>query len=220
MRVLSFALCLLLAGACTHKDAGSTAVDAGIERSPSEPVVISVTDARTDLIFSYQDEQGHFHDTQKISEVPEAARKHVLVRDLSLKPEEVHADEFLYVADSTDREDGGYPYALVSRYHFHLPDPGEDSSPLEDGGEAESPVIVYGTSWCGACAQARKYLAAKRIPFEDKDIEKDEAAAQALARKMKRAGVNYRGVPVIDVKGHLMEGFDPRAVEQALHAGS
>jgi glutaredoxin len=210
---------LLLVVACTHKSApqASTEIDAG--RAPTEPVIISVTDGRTDLIFSYQDEQGRFHDTQKIGEVPESARKHVLVRDLSLKPEEVHADEFLYVADLTDREDGGYPYALVSRYHFHLPDPGEEGGELEDGGQAEGPVIVYGTSWCGACAQARKYLSAKNIPFLDKDIEKDEAAAQALARKMKRAGVNYRGVPVIDVKGHLMEGFDPRAVEQALHAG-
>lgn len=37
---------------------------------------------------------------------------------------------------------------------------------------------------------------------------------------MKRARVSYRGVPVIDVRGHLMEGFNPQAVEQALRSGS
>ena len=179
------ALLLLLAVTSASCKRGSSAapVDAGPSRTPSEPVVISVTDARTDLVFSYQDEQGKFHDTQHIAEIPEAARKHVLVRDLSLNPEEVHADEFLYVADLTQHEDGGYPYALVSRYRFHLPDPADVE--MDDGG-----------------------------------VEKDSIAAEALARKMKRAGVSYRGVPVIDVRGHLMEGFDPRAVEQALHSGS
>ena len=219
MRPLGALTLAAFAIAGCHRSGAAAPTDAGPVRSPSEPVVISVTDARTDLVFSYQDEQGKFHDTPHIADIPESARKHVLVRDLSLKPEEVHADEFLYVADLTQRDDGGYPYALVSRYHFHLPDPSDVE--MEDGGvEQGPPVIVYGTSWCGACAQARKYLSSKGIPFADKDIEKDTVAAEALARKMKRAGVSYRGVPVIDVRGHLMEGFDPRAVEQALHSGT
>jgi glutaredoxin len=180
------------------------------------PVPIQITAERTDLIFSYQDADGKFHDVTHLADVPEPVRKQVLVRDLSHNPEELHADEYLYVADLTEAVDGGYPYALVSRYRFRLPEISVD----DDGGVHEGAnVVVYGTSWCGACAEARKFFTAKGIAFEDKDIEKDQAAAEELARKAKRAHLSFRGVPVIDVKGHLMEGFDPHACEQALRGG-
>lgn len=205
---------LLLAGC--HR-APQTVADAGAPVvNPDLPTAIDVNGARKDLIFSWQDENGAFHDTADAKQVPEAFRKHVLVRDLSRKPEELHTDEFLYVADLTDRDaDGGFPYAVVSRYRFRLPAVVSDG----DGGFEEANVTIYGTSWCGACAQARQYFTAKRIPFADKDVEKDSAAAEELARKAKRAGIQPRGVPVIDVRGHLMEGFSAQAVDQALRGG-
>jgi glutaredoxin len=211
MRYARLALLLLGASACKKSPAPAAAADAG--RSIAEPVPIRVTADRPDLMFSYQDEQGQFHDTQKLADIPEAARKSVLVRDLSLKPEEVHADEYLYLADLTQPEDGGYPYSLVSRYRFR---PSAGTTFDEDGGISEAGVVLYGTSWCGACAQARKYFSDKHIPFVDKDIEADQMAANELAFKAKRARVSFKGVPVIDVRGHLMEGFNPMAVEQAL----
>lgn len=207
----------LLIAAC-HKGAPATSVpDAGsAAANPSLPAQIVVSPARKDLIYSWQDASGGFHDSQNPADVPEAFRKHVLVRDLSRSPDELHADEYLYVADLTQKDDdGGYPYAVVSRYHFKLP----SVFAMPDGGFEESVVTVYGTSWCGACAQARKYFSAKGIPFVDKDIEKDTAAAQELAQKAKRAGIEPRGVPVIDVRGHLLEGFSPQAIEQALQGG-
>ena len=211
MRSRVLVLALLAAGC--HK--GSHAADAGPPpRSPDLPAQIDVTPNRSDIIYSWQDEDGTFHDTQKWQDVPQAFRKHVLVRDLALKPEEVHSDEYMYVADLTDRDpDGGFPYAVVSRYHFELPRVFDDG----DGGYSEANVIIYGTSWCGACAEARKYFDSKHVPYLDKDIEKDGAAAQELARKAKRAGIQPRGVPVIDVRGTLLEGFSAQAVEQALH---
>jgi glutaredoxin len=213
MRTIRYLLMCLLIPAC-HHSSSSRAADAGASAAlPGLPAPISVNDSRKDLIFTWQDANGAFHDTSHVADVPAPFRKHVLVRDLSLPPEQVHADQYLYLADLSEKDaDGGYPYAVVSRYHFQLPRMVEES----DGGFEEAQVTIYGTSWCGACAEARKYFTGRHIPFVDKDIEKDGQAAAELARKAKRAGFTPRGVPVIDVRGHLLEGFSPQAVEEAL----
>jgi len=77
-------------------------------------------------------------------------------------------------------------------------------------------VTVYGTSWCPACRAAREYLARRHIAFNDLDLEREPSARQELAEKQARAGVHFGGVPVLDVNGTLMEGFDSRAIEDAL----
>lgn len=77
-------------------------------------------------------------------------------------------------------------------------------------------VVLYGTSWCGYCKKAREWLTRKGVSFVDRDIEQDEDARAELARKAQAAGVQPRGVPVIDVRGKLILGFDPREIERAL----
>jgi glutaredoxin len=81
-------------------------------------------------------------------------------------------------------------------------------------------VVLYGTSWCGVCTQARSWLAGRGIAFDDKDIEVDKVAAIELHDKEKKARVQHRGVPVIEVNGRLMAaGFSPGAIEYALRHG-
>ena len=81
-------------------------------------------------------------------------------------------------------------------------------------------VTVYGTSWCGVCRQARQYLMQHKIPFADKDVETDEAAARELADKAARLGVPTDRVPILDVRGRLLVGFDPERVEALLGQGT
>jgi glutaredoxin len=177
---------------------------------------------RTDLVFSYFDGDGHYHDVTQIEEVPKERRKQVLVRDLSKKPEEIHADQFLFVADLSGEGDGGYSYSIVSRYGFdrmlkQLALSGALEEPLDasDGGGRQG-VIIYGTSWCGACAAARQFFTAHGVPFVDKDIEKDQKSQVELLRKAKQAGVAVNGVPVIDFRGTLILGFDQARLESLL----
>jgi glutaredoxin len=214
---LMWAMALLGCKPAAKANPDSGAAKALLGSEPNAPAPIQVTPGRADLVFSYQDETGKFHDVSRPEDVPGPFKKAVLVRDLSLKPEDVQADRMLYVADLTATpEDGGsYPYALVSRYRFKLPEVLLDG----DGGVIENGVVMYGTSWCGACAGARKFFQSQHIPYIDHDIEKEPDAAAELARKAKRAGRDFRGVPVIDVRGELMEGFDPGAVMRALHGG-
>jgi glutaredoxin len=75
------------------------------------------------------------------------------------------------------------------------------------GTGASGDVVMYSTSWCGHCKNARKYFAAKRIAYRDLDVEKSDAAA----REFKRLGGS--GVPLILVGHKAMSGFDPESFE-------
>jgi arsenate reductase-like glutaredoxin family protein len=77
-------------------------------------------------------------------------------------------------------------------------------------------VTIYGTSWCGACRAARQYLTERKIPFADKDIEQDPAAARELSEKASKMGIPTDRVPVIDVRGRLLLGFDRARIEALL----
>lgn len=82
--------------------------------------------------------------------------------------------------------------------------------------EAPRDVIVYGTSWCGWCRKTRDWLKERNIAFVDKDVERDPDAAVELAKKAAEQHVSSRGVPIIDARGTLVHGFDPRALSEAL----
>ncbi|MBL8919415.1 MAG: hypothetical protein JNJ54_11175 [Myxococcaceae bacterium] len=79
-----------------------------------------------------------------------------------------------------------------------------------------SDVIIYVTSWCGYCRKAKALLTARKVFFTEKDIEKDPEASKELALKAAAAGVKPQGVPVLDVKGRLILGFDQGAIEEAI----
>jgi glutaredoxin len=77
-------------------------------------------------------------------------------------------------------------------------------------------VILYGASWCGACHQAAAYLKRKGVAFIEKDIEEDPNAAREMQAKLAHAGMHGGSIPVLDVRGRVMVGFDPQEVDSAL----
>jgi glutaredoxin len=72
------------------------------------------------------------------------------------------------------------------------------------------PVVLYATSWCGYCAQARAYFAKKGVPYIEHDVEKS-AAANA---EFKRLG--GRGVPLIVHGANVMRGFREQSFDTLL----
>lgn len=75
---------------------------------------------------------------------------------------------------------------------------------------AQANVVLYATDWCGYCKQTKRFLDSKGIAFKEFDIEKD-----AEARKAYEA-LGGRGIPLIDVNGTLIRGFDPDEILAAL----
>jgi glutaredoxin len=79
----------------------------------------------------------------------------------------------------------------------------------------DGPVTIYGTSWCGFCRLARQHLRARGVAFHDLDVEKDPEAAKALMalRRKHRLG---GGVPVLDLGGRVVQGFDRGTIDAIL----
>ncbi len=78
--------------------------------------------------------------------------------------------------------------------------------------EAASPqIIIYSTTWCAFCHTEAQWLDHLGIPYVKKDIEEDKEAYEEL---MSKSDGNYQGVPVTDIGGDLILGFDrPKLLE-------
>jgi glutaredoxin len=66
-------------------------------------------------------------------------------------------------------------------------------------------ITIYSTTWCAFCHTEAQWLDHLGIPYVKKDIEEDKAAYEEL---MAKSGGSYSGVPVTDVAGDLILGFD------------
>jgi glutaredoxin len=166
------------------------------------------------LLLVWYDAEGGAHPASKRSEIPEAQRKHVRVDSLDVAPDKRLDPAFVYVADlSAAQGDGSYAVRKLLREAFEQAMVKAAPEPVA---AASNDVILYGASWCGACRQARQYLESKGIAFVEKDIEKQPGARQEMMAKAQAQGVRTSGIPIIDVKGKLMAGFDPRAIDAAL----
>ena len=74
-----------------------------------------------------------------------------------------------------------------------------------------SKVIIYSTPTCPYCKMVKEYLNSKNIEFTDFNVADDQVKAQEM---IYRSG--QMGVPVIDIDGKLIIGFDQAVIEKAL----
>lgn len=88
-----------------------------------------------------------------------------------------------------------------------------DKTPTPPSATTGDAVIIYSTTWCGYCTMLKGYLNQKGVSFVEKDIEQDEAAYNEL---MKKIDGNYVGVPVSDINGQMILGFDRPKIDAAL----
>jgi glutaredoxin len=215
-------------GACKRK------ADAALEASASAvepPVVRDLTDG---LQLTWIDEKGEFHVEQRVADVPPAARDLVRVRALDPAADAPTGDRVFVVDLRTANADGTYAVRAVPRSEFEnvavtrrtksgtavlAPKGAASVAPGEGvpGDTAGRPaVIIYGASWCGPCHQAAAYLKKKGVVFVEHDIEQDSAKNREMQAKLAKAGMRGGSIPVLDVRGRILVGFDARAVDQAL----
>lgn len=77
----------------------------------------------------------------------------------------------------------------------------------------DAKVTIYSTTWCAFCKTEKQYLEKLGVRFVEKDIEADSAAHEELMAKI---GGNFRGVPVTDIDGDLVLGFDRPKIDSLL----
>ena len=73
-------------------------------------------------------------------------------------------------------------------------------------------VILFTTPSCSYCRMAKKYFREHGIRFKDVDVSRDAAAARDMVR---RSG--QQGVPVIDIGGKVVVGFDRPKIDRLLN---
>lgn len=220
MRHLTILTLLLSLPLACHKQSAAPEPSAApkVNETPEAAHIVVTKDSK-DLILTYVDATGAYHDVTKIEDVPETSRAQVLVRDLSKSPDELRSAEYLYIADlRTPDAKGRFPCGAVSRHGFDRHGAVEAAAQAAEGSAAEQGQLVtlYTASWCGVCKKAKAFLRQKGVPFVEKDVEKDAGAEKELEIKASAKGLRVQGVPVVDVAGELMMGFDQDALNQLL----
>jgi len=73
-------------------------------------------------------------------------------------------------------------------------------------------VKIYSTPSCVYCNMAKDYFRKNNIRYEDYNVAGDVNKAEEMVRKS-----GQMGVPVIDINGKVIVGFNRNAVDKALH---
>lgn len=76
-------------------------------------------------------------------------------------------------------------------------------------------IVMYSTSWCPVCTEARDYMKSKSIRFIEHDVEQSPSA-KAIQRRLNPKG----SIPTIDVEGAVLVGFSDESLEQLIDAAA
>ena len=72
-------------------------------------------------------------------------------------------------------------------------------------------IIIYSTPTCHFCHLAKDFFNEKGVAFEEKDVMTDLPARQEMMTKS-----GQMGVPVIDIEGKIIVGFDQTTIASEL----
>lgn len=72
-------------------------------------------------------------------------------------------------------------------------------------------VIIYSTPTCVYCKMAKDFFQKNGIAYEEHNVAEDAKAREDMFSKS-----HQMGVPVIDVDGSIVVGFDKRNLESLL----
>ena len=73
-------------------------------------------------------------------------------------------------------------------------------------------IKIYSTSWCPACVKAKKYLGLKGLAFSEINVAD---AHEDREEVFKVSG--QRTVPVLDINGEIIVGFDKSVIDNAIN---
>lgn len=72
-------------------------------------------------------------------------------------------------------------------------------------------VLIYSTPTCPYCVRVKQFLKSKGVEYTDYDVAGDEEKAQEMINKSKQMGV-----PVLDIDGEIVIGFDKDKISELL----
>lgn len=72
-------------------------------------------------------------------------------------------------------------------------------------------VKIYTTKTCPWCKKTKEFLKQNKIKYTEVDVSSNQKAAQEMIKKS-----GQMGVPVLDINGKIIVGFDPEAIKKAV----
>ena len=73
-------------------------------------------------------------------------------------------------------------------------------------------VKIYSTPTCPWCVKTKEFLKANKVSFIDADVSTDKVAAEEMVKKS-----GQMGVPVIDIDGKIIVGFNEAELKSSLN---
>ena len=78
---------------------------------------------------------------------------------------------------------------------------------------SDTTITMYSADWCAFCHAAKEYLDKLGVKYTVKDVDHDPTAAPEMVEKS-----GQRGIPVLDIAGTIIVGFDRSKIDTALKA--
>jgi len=72
-------------------------------------------------------------------------------------------------------------------------------------------VVIYSTPSCQYCNMTKEFLAQHNVEFANHDVSQDAAMREEMIEKS-----GQMGVPVIDIEGDIIVGFDQEKISELL----
>ena len=72
-------------------------------------------------------------------------------------------------------------------------------------------VEIYTTPSCPWCEKTKEFLKEKKVKFKENDVSNNEKARAEMTEKS-----GQMGVPVLDINGKIIVGYNPKEIERAL----
>ncbi|MBI2023889.1 glutathione S-transferase N-terminal domain-containing protein [Candidatus Giovannonibacteria bacterium] len=73
-------------------------------------------------------------------------------------------------------------------------------------------VTIYTTPTCVYCKMTKAFFKENNVQYEEKDVSTDRTAADEMIKKS-----NQMGVPVVDIDGQILVGFDKEGLSRLLN---
>jgi len=190
-------IALALAAGCGEGPAGTAAAPREAAPAPRSAPAAEASrppdPSGSPVYYSYVEPGGTLRFVDRLEDVPEAERP----RAKAIRGRAAPA-----AARWGSGKSGRKPWSAA------LAEP--QAPPHAESGGAQD-VVVYTTSWCPWCRKTLAFLDARHVRYVNKDIEKNPAWRSELVEKTGSASV-----PVVEIGGQRIDGFDQAAMERLL----
>ena len=72
-------------------------------------------------------------------------------------------------------------------------------------------LLIYTTPACPWCKKTKEFLKSKRLKYTEKNVASNQKTQQEMLKKS-----GQMGVPVLDINGKIIIGYDPNGILNAV----